>query len=983
MADQGVLDLSGWDFREQGLADLNGQWEFVEGELASASRFGEQASASYLSVPGTWQGKNEEGGMSRKGFGTYRLKVIVPASDELYGLKVRSIRMAHRLFVDGKEIGGSGRPGIDVTSQRPGNTPYSAYFHAVDREVEIMIQAANYEYVTGGIVNPILIGLPEDITQASVFLAGADIAIILILAMFGAYHVSLFFLRKREKTYLFSGLYLYSLMLVQLLYGEKIGQRLLPQLSFEVAYKLLDGAQYASMALIVLFLCSIDTRLLQRRTIAVILSPIALMIAGLAVLPYSTASLARIAIYPYIILIVWVIIARMTVLYLVKARQSSGKRELFLFVLGCISLSVYQVGGSLYSENIVSTDAAAMMGIVSFIICMNVLLATRFVHAYGETEKLARELAATNERKDEFWSQTSLELKTPLQGILNLSSDLLADEERGMSAVQRRDLSVIKDTSVKLTMLVNNLIDVTRLKHGELSMRAVAVDVRVAAQIVCDDLRSALVGKEVELENLIAEGTIVLADENRLRQVLYNLVHNAIKHTDKGTIRLTSNVQGSAVRIGVQDSGDGIDGARVESIFGHFEQAESAGSSGGNGGMGVGLYLSRKLVERMGGELAVEWTEIGRGTRMAFTLPAAESLIPQAAQGNARAEIKTGHDAGRPPDILDSGGSTVLIVDDEPANIHTLMSMLRRNGYNVVTAYSAKEAISKMRQHPQVDLAIIDVMMPDLSGTQLCRMLREQHSILDLPILLATAKDMPRDIALAFQAGANDYVTKPFDGETLLARIHTLLAMKASIREAIRNEQAFHQAQIKPHFLYNALSSVISFCYIDGEKAAHLLIMLSQYLRYVLDMDRMTLVVPLYQELELVEAYVEIEKARFGDSISFECVVAPELRDCPIPPLCIQPFVENAIRHGIFEKNHGHVSLRIDEGDGYLKVVVEDDGIGIPDDLLYRLTKGSGKAGSIGITNIRKRLASMPGASFQIDSAIERGTKVTIYLPCE
>lgn len=196
---------------------------------------------------------------------------------------------------------------------------------------------------------------------------------------------------------------------------------------------------------------------------------------------------------------------------------------------------------------------------------------------------------------------------------------------------------------------------------------------------------------------------------------------------------------------------------------------------------------------------------------------------------------------------MDQSGYTILIVDDEASNIHILLNILRRHHYNVITAFSANEAMDKMEQYPNMDLVILDVMMPGISGIELCRTLRVRYSILDLPILFATVKDAPTDIALGFRAGANDYITKPFDGETLIARIQTLIAMKTSIQEAIRNEYAFHQAQIKPHFLYNALSSVISFCYTDGEKAAYLLSMLSQYIRYILDMDRSTLVVPLHR----------------------------------------------------------------------------------------------------------------------------------------
>ncbi|WP_375143136.1 sensor histidine kinase [Paenibacillus sp. D2_2] len=136
--------------------------------------------------------------------------------------------------------------------------------------------------------------------------------------------------------------------------------------------------------------------------------------------------------------------------------------------------------------------------------------------------------------------------------------------------------------------------------------------------------------------------------------------------------------------------------------------------------------------------------------------------------------------------------------------------------------------------------------------------------------------------------------------------------------------------------------------------------------------------------MELIHAYVEIEKARFGERFDFECYVGESILQKEIPSLCIQPFVENAIRHGLFEKDSfGKVTLTIDEGDHYIKVIIEDDGVGIPDDLLYLLMKGESQAGGIGISNIRRRLDTIPGAELTITSELGHGTKVTMYLPFE
>ncbi|SFE54685.1 His Kinase A (phospho-acceptor) domain-containing protein [Paenibacillus algorifonticola] len=983
-ARQGVLDMSGWDFAAQKLANLNGEWEFYEGELLEPADFlnGTHGKAAYIEVPSIWSGKKEDQGIDSKGFGTYRLHVKVQDEKQIYGIKIHSIRMSHRLYINGQLEGEAGRPAADEAQHRPGNTPYSTFFQPNGHNIEIIIQAANYVYISGGIVNTMPFGLAGDMNTLNALQVGTDLAVILTMGMFGGYHLGFYFVRRREKAYLFSGLYLLTLSVVQLFMGEKIALRVMPGIPFNFAYKLLDFSMFLSAGIIILFFYSIDTRLLSKRNMTLLISPIVLYMAMVALLPYAVHSEMKGYFFMYLVLVVLYLLGRMLYLYMDKARDASSRKELIMFSGAILSLGIYLIFGILYTENAVQTDLIGKMGVVGFICFMNLLLATRFTNAYEKTELLTNQLLLANQLKDEFLTNTSHELKTPLHGIMNITSHLLEDEEYHLSAKQKQNLWLIKDISLKLSILIHDLIDVTRLKHGELLLHPTVVDLKVVTQMVLDVLEFELIGKAVQLQNLIEPDVWVMADENRLRQIMYNLVQNAIKHTEKGTINVAAKVIGENVHISVEDTGSGIASEQHEAIFEYFEQLGRPLSEDGYTSLGVGLYISRKLTERMGGEIGVQWSEPGVGTRIAFTLPAAAHTQAYLETASTYMnQLRDGHEA-EPQDYSGQHDYTILIVDDEASNIHILSSILKRHQYNVITAFSADEALEKLKNVPHVDLAILDVMMPRISGIELCRMLRSEYTILDLPILFATIKDTPQDIALGFRAGANDFITKPFDADTLIARVQTLIAMKNAIKDAMHSELAFHQAQIKPHFLYNALSGVISFCYTDGEKAAYLLTMLSHYLRYILDMDRKTLFVPLHREMELIHAYVEIEKARFGERFDFVCEIEERVRDIEISSLSIQPFVENAIRHGLFEKEgHGLVSLKVYEEDGYLKVKIEDDGVGIPAELLDQMSNDERESGGIGIRNVRKRIDSIPGATMSIHSEQGIGTSVTIFWP--
>ncbi len=982
----GVLDLSKWDFQKEGVVSLNGEWTFYKNQLLEPEDFshgGSLTEASIkLTVPQSWSGEPAPDQMSKKGYGTYHLEVIVPNREQIYGIKVNNIRMSHRLYLNGQLLGESGTPANRAELHAPGNTPYTAYFHVTGSKIDIVVQTANFMFVNGGIVNAIQFGHAEDINTLSGIQLGSSLGTILVLGMFGIYHISFYLLRRKEKPYLYSGLYLLNLLVTHLLLGEKIALRFLPNLPFVFTYKLLELSEFLGPILIIIFFFSIDSRLMSKRRLLLVISPLMAYLLAVLLLPYPAFIDMKVYGFQYIAVVTLFLFCRMVYLFLRKDRDHADRKELILFIGSVLSLGIYLVFSVLYAEYQVHSELFGILGILGFIIFMNILLALRFTNAYEKTEVLTHQLTLSNRLKDEFLTHTSHEIKTPLHGIMNITSHLLDDDKKMLTSKQKQNLWLIKDTSLKLSMLIQDLIDVTRLNHGELRLYPTAVDLKVVAQIVLEVLQFELHGKRVQFINDVDADVWVLADENRLRQILYNLVQNAIKYTDSGVIKIQALQTDSDVLISVEDTGTGIPVERHETIFNNYGQLDSFLSQEEYTHEGLGLYISRKLVELMEGEIYVEWSLLDIGTRFTFTLPTVEQFQMQTEmKWNQYAATREEID-NEPLDITDQHDHTVLIVDDEVENIHTLRNILNRNHYNVITAFSAEEALLKLSSHAQIDLAIVDMMMPKVSGIELSQSIRAQYSILDLPILFATAQESSKEIALGLRAGANDFITKPFETETLMARVQNLISMKKAIREAIQNELAFHQAQIKPHFLYNALSSVISFCYTDGEKAADLLSMLSQYLRYILDMDRTRLFVPLHRELELIHAYVEIEKARFGERFDYFVHVDDDLLEIEIPSLCIQPIVENAIRHGLFEKEgYGHVSLNISEGDQYIKIMIEDDGTGISDDQLYHLQTGNGRTDGIGLHNIKKRIASIPGSSVSIHSELGSGTQVTIYLP--
>ncbi|WP_186438395.1 hybrid sensor histidine kinase/response regulator [Cohnella terricola] len=989
-ARQGVLDLSQWDFGSKSFIPLNGEWVFYPNELFTPDDFRNGRAADtpsiYADIPNAWYGSNPADEASQAKYGTYRLIVkLNETGGGNYGLRVSNVNSAHRLYVNGLLLGHGGTPAAESQNYIAENKPYSTFTTIQGPEMEVVLQVANFTLSNGGGFEDLYFGSQADILRSDRILFAFEFFGLFILLLFGGYHLSIYAMRMKDKAYLYSGLYFLTFLVLVVLDGDKLVLQLVPGISSEAYHKMYNLGGFSNIAVLAIFLYYLDGKLLTRRHLAVLLSPIGIYLGAVLVLPYEVYSKTGNLPWDYVTLAVAFYLYRAIRLY-VKKDGKLERKETILVIGMLVSVIMVLLVGVLYSLDWVQTDFGRRIAFLAVIMFMNTLLALRLTHATEQTEKLTEQLLVRDKLKDEFLANTSHELKTPLHGIQSIASYLLDGKAGDLTDRQRTELSLIQDTSTKLSALVNDLVDVVRLKHGDLQLSQTAVDLRVAAETAFQVLEFELAGKEVRWVNRIPPGALAAADENRVRQVLYNLIHNAIKHTKMGHIEIDAASAEGWLSVSVEDTGIGISPDLHEAIFGYFEQADQAMPNDGYTGMGLGLYIGRQLIERMGGRIFVERSEPGQGTRMTFTLPLAQegreaASLSASFSAEARSEIAAA--VHTQLDIVDPmRENTVMIVDDEASNVRILLNLLG-DEYNVITAFSAKEALRKLEAFPHIDLMILDVMMPEISGIDLCRTVRETRSVLELPILFATVKDSLHDIELCFRAGGNDFIAKPFDAKTLAARVRTLLSMKTSMDQAIRNEIAFLQAQIKPHFLYNAISSIISFCYTDGAKAAYLLSMLSRYLRMVFQRDLHTLFVPLSVELELIQAYVEIEKARFGDRLSFKLQQDPGLESVVIPSLTIQPFVENAIRHGIFEKDGvGTVTLSVADGNGYIRFDVLDDGVGMADDVLYRLKSGERPDGSgIGVTNVRRRLEAMSGTSISIESALEQGTRVTVYLP--
>ncbi|MHA6251745.1 7TM diverse intracellular signaling domain-containing protein [Oceanobacillus sp. CAU 1775] len=461
-----------------------------------------------------------------------------------------------------------------------------------------------------------------------------------------------------------------------------------------------------------------------------------------------------------------------------------------MFFIGITLSSMSDIG--LIPTNFI-TAYASQMGSGIEIVLFSLALGSKIKWLRLEKEVLEKQalqsqslavqhLQQANQIKDEFLANTSHELRTPLQGIIGLTENILTQEN--FSKETQYELSLIIKSGKKLKHLINDLLDASKLKYQEISLDVRPIHLWQITEVVCQ-VSAATHDKQITIRNEIDQDLpMVAADEIRLQQILYNLISNAIKYTPRGEIWITAELEDHFIKVHIHDTGIGISRNDLKDIFDNYKRGENIDEVE-IGGTGIGLYITRQLVNIQQGEIFIE-SELGKGTTVSFTVPIFDRNQANLSVPNEQDEIENRASIHLLPSTkLNSQPKKqgrILIIDDESINIHVLINHLSYEGYETITAYDGEEAISILSNQP-IDLVILDVMLPKLSGYQVAKIIRESFTLSELPILMLTAKSQIDDITTAFQSGANDYLIKPYAKEELLARVNTLMTLKLMMQE--------------------------------------------------------------------------------------------------------------------------------------------------------------------------------------------------------
>ncbi|SFF18047.1 two-component system, chemotaxis family, sensor kinase CheA [Paenibacillus catalpae] len=405
-----------------------------------------------------------------------------------------------------------------------------------------------------------------------------------------------------------------------------------------------------------------------------------------------------------------------------------------------------------------------------------------------QLEEKARQLSQSSQYKSEFLANMSHELRTPLNSLLILSNILATNAEGNLNEHQVKYANTIHHSGNDLLQLINDILDLAKVEAGKMDLVHGKVCLHEISGFAEQQFTPVARQKGLKFTTILDPDLpeAIFTDEQRLLQIIKNLLSNAFKFTERGEVKLHIHRAAppqAGIAFSITDTGIGIPKEKQELIFQAFQQADGT-TNRRYGGTGLGLSISINMAHLLNGEIIVSST-VGKGSVFSLVVPNEEEaesgamVHQESAAAAAEPEPEIVVEARGFEDELDDAvwvGKKILIVDDDMRNIYATTIALESKQVNVLFAENGLSCLKVLKDNPDVDLILMDIMLPEMDGYETMRTLRQMPGFVSLPIIALTAKAMKDDKDKCIEAGASDYMSKPVKLEQLFARIHSWLS---------------------------------------------------------------------------------------------------------------------------------------------------------------------------------------------------------------
>lgn len=749
LAENGTIDLR-YQSLEKEIA-LDGKWLFFWNQFLNPND--QPKTGTLVDFPSNWTDDINGHSYPSFGYATYKLRILLPKTHENLRILIPEVYCAYKLFINDKLEATNGK----ISTRSKGFVPYWEH-KTVDiiRDIDsinITLQVANFAHVKGGIKKHIAIGKKNSVMLKRKQIEAIDLLLTGCLLMSGFYFLGLYLMGNREKAVLLFALFsiIYSYRIAGT--DNYILHTIIPNINWEITIRL----EYLSLFLgIGLF--SLYTRYLYpidvNRTVVKVIFwlCIAFSIAIFILPAYYFTQLIN----PFLIVM---LICLVYVPY-VYVRAFIQRRPGAIYTLSSSFsiLIVFALSLLYYWSLIPPMQVLNLFLYLSFFFLQSLVLSHRVSYALKQAKAAAEQGLKA---KSEFLSIMSHEIRTPLNAVIGMSHLLLRSDPRKDQVEQ---LDVMLFSANNLLTIVNDILDYNKIEAGKISFENIEMNILSITSYIIKGLKSSAEDKGIKLMLNVDQSlrNNIWGDPTRTSQVITNLVHNAIKFTEKGQVLVNVQVINQTeteitIRIAVKDTGIGIPLDKQAIIFEQFTQANSS-TSRSFGGTGLGLAISKKILELQNSNLNLI-SEEGKGSNFYFTQTFKKGEL-LAEEQSARQEV--------PEYEKPLTGITILLVEDNPINALVAQKYLERWGASIDFAVNGLEAIAKLdpQRHK---LILMDLHMPQMDGYQAARNIRADG--ISIPIIALTA-NLPEEIrAEIAEAGINDYVVKPFLPDELYRKV--------------------------------------------------------------------------------------------------------------------------------------------------------------------------------------------------------------------